>query len=105
MNRTTSFFKTELLAHVNSSLELPKDFNCHMVDVVVRGQVNAIEKATIGPRCLFSLETEDDKLDLVMKRLVIQTEGEMRLTAKNGEVTVEGTSLDIRGGARVSFQC
>ena len=54
VNQTTSFFKTELLGHVNSSVELPQNFNCHTVDVVLRGQVNSIEKVTIGPQCMFS---------------------------------------------------
>lgn len=101
VNQTASFFKTEILAQVNSSVELPQDFNCHMVDVVIRGKVNKIEKATVGPRCLFSLETHEEKLNLIMRRLVIQTDGEMKLMAKNGEVMLEGTALDIRGGAKV----
>ena len=99
VTHTTSFFKTELLAHVDSTLNLPKDFNCHSVNVVVRGAVNALEKVTVGPQCLFSLESE--KLNLTMTKLVVQTDGRMKLMARHDEVVVQGVSLDIRGGARV----
>lgn len=102
VNQTTSFFKTELLGHVNSSVELPQNFNCHTVDVVLRGQVNSIEKVTIGPQCMFSLESNED-LYVIMRKLVIQTDGEIKFMAKNGEVEMEGMSLDIRGGAKVRF--
>jgi hypothetical protein len=99
VTHTTSYFKTELLAHVDSTLNLPKDFNCHSVNVVVRGAVNALEKVTVGPQCLFSLESE--KLNLTMTKLVVQTDGRMKLMARHDEVVVQGVSLDIRGGARV----
>ena len=102
VNQTTSFFKTELLGHVNSSVELPQNFNCHMVDVVLRGHVNSIEKVTIGPQCMFSLESNED-LYVIMRKLVIQTDGEIKFMAKNGKVEMEGMSLDIRGGAKVRF--
>jgi hypothetical protein len=103
VTHTTSFFKTELLAHVDSTLNLPKDFNCHSVNVVVRGAVNALEKVTVGPQCLFSLESESEKLNLTMSKLVVQTDGRMKLMARHDEVVVQGISLDIRGGARVSL--
>ena len=102
INRTTSYFKTALLAHVNSSLNLPQDFNCHSVNVVVRGAVNAIKKVTVGPQCALSLERYNEKLNLTMGKLVIQTDGTIKLMAKP-EVEVQGVSLDIRGGARVSM--
>ena len=101
VNYTTSFFKTELLAHVNSTLNLPQDFNCHTVNVVVRGVVNALEKVTVGPQCFFSLESEKETLNLTMNKLVIQTDGRMKLMAKDQEVVVQGISLDIRGGGKV----
>ena len=101
VNYTTSFFKTELLAHVNSTLNLPQDFNCHTVNVVVRGVVNALEKVTVGPQCFFSLESEKEKLNLTMNKLVIQTDGRMKLMEKDQEVVVQGISLDIRGGGKV----
>jgi hypothetical protein len=69
------------------------------VNVVVRGAVNALEKVTVGPQCLFSLESE--KLNLTMTKLVVQTDGRMKLMARHDEVVVQGVSLDIRGGARV----
>jgi hypothetical protein len=100
VNQTTSYFKTELLGHVNSILNLPQDFNCHSVNVVVRGDLNVLEKVTIGPQCMFSVE--GDKLNLTMRKLVIQTGGHMTLMAKPEEVVVHGISLDIRGGAIVS---
>ena len=102
VNRTTSYFKTELLSHVNSTLNLPQDFNCHSVNVVVRGVLNALEKVTVGPRCLFSLDSESGKLNLSMSKLVIQTDGRMKLMARADEVAIQGISLDIRGGAGVS---
>ena len=101
VNYTTSFFKTELLAHVNSTLNLPQDFNCHTVNVVVRGVVNALEKVTVGPQCFFSLDSEKETLNLTMNKLVIQTDGHMKLMAKDQEVVVQGISLDIRGGGKV----
>ena len=103
VNWTTSYFKTELLGHVNSSLDLPQDFNCHVVDIVVRGDVNKIENVTVGPKCLFLVGPEQEILDLTMRKLVIQTGGEMRLMAGNGQVVLEGISMDIRGGAKVSW--
>ena len=102
VNRTTSYFKTELLSHVNSTLNLPQDFNCHSVNVVVRSVLNSLEKVTVGPQCLFSLDSESGKLNLSMSKLVIQTEGRMKLMARADEVVIQGISLDIRGGARVS---
>lgn len=102
VNHTTSYFKTDILAHENSSLILPQDFNCHSVNVVVRGDVNGIEKVTVGPQCVFSLQHHDKNLNLTMSKLVVQTDGKMKLLAKHGEVEVQGISLDIRGGARVS---
>lgn len=101
VNYTTTFFKTELLAHVNSTVNLPQYFNCHSVNVVVRGVVNALEKVTVGPQCFFSLESENEKLNLAMNKLVIQTDGRMKLMAKVQDVVVQGISLDIRGGGKV----
>ena len=100
VNHTTNYFKTELLGHVNSTLNLPEDFNCHSVNVVVRGDLNVLEKVTVGPQCLFSVE--GGKLNLTMRKLVIQTGGHMKLMARPREVVVQGISLDIRGGAKVS---
>ena len=100
VNHTTNYFKTELLGHVNSTLNLPQDFNCHSVNVVVRGDLNVLEKVTVGPQCLFSVE--GGKLNLTMRKLVIQTGGHMKLMARPREVVVQGILLDIRGGAKVS---
>lgn len=103
INRTTKYFKTELLAHVDSMLYLPQDFNCHSVNVVVRSVVNALEKVTVGPQCWFTLESRDYHLNLTMTNLVIQTNGHMKLMAGSGDVLLAGISLDIRGGATVSM--
>lgn len=103
VNHTTNYFKTEILAHENSSLFLPQDFNCHSVNVVVRGDVNGIEKVTVGPQCVFSVQRQEGNLNLTVRKLVVQTDGEVKLLARHGEVEVHGISLDIRGGARVSM--
>lgn len=102
VNRTTNYFKTELLAHIKSSLHLPQDFNCHSVNVVVRGAVNTFEKVTVGPQCFFSLTNDDEELNLTMSKLVVQTNGRMKLMAKRDKALIKGISLDIRGGASVS---
>ena len=104
INHTTSYFKTELLAHMKSTLNLPQDFNCHSVNIIVRGAVNALEKVTVGPRCLFSLQSVNEKLNLTMKKIIVQTNGRMQLMARSDEVVVQGISLDIRGGAKVSMR-
>lgn len=72
------------------------------MNIHARGVIKNFNEVSVGPRCFLSIEEKETSLNLSINKLVVQTDGRLQLLAENGEVVVNGVSMDVRGGARVS---
>lgn len=102
MNMSIGYLPFSLLTQKGANVSLPQHLTCRGVDVVLRGTLDKLVNLTVGPHCVFNLDSPSDN-HYVFDHVVVQTDGSMIVKQDLSSTYIKGVTWDIRGGGQVSY--